>query len=152
MKRTVKAEGTAKVEPTKGSASTFEGVTTIEETKPVRNINTGKEISKEFQPKKAPIAQTSKEAKELLKKAAKAEKKPAEKKEPRITLASKLDSILTKGGKWENLIAKANAASKELGATTKFNIGVLKGHIKYRTDKNAAYLGKLKMTEVGISV
>lgn len=117
----------------------------------LRNINTGKVVGTIDKPTKV-IAQTSKEAKALLKEKAKAEKKPAIKKEPKITLASKLDAILVKGGKWDALVAKANEFSKELGATTKFNVGTLKGHIKYRTDRHPDYLGNLKLTEVGITI
>ena len=81
-----------------------------------------------------------------------AEKAPKAKKEPKVTLASKLDLIVTKGGKWEALVAEANAASKEMGATTKFNVGTLKGHINFRikTQKKADYLGALVITEEGI--
>jgi len=79
-----------------------------------------------------------------------AEKVDKPKKEPVITLASKLDTLITAGGKWPSLVEAANEASKELGATTKFSIGTLKGHIRFRMVKNPAYLGELAMTEEGI--
>jgi hypothetical protein len=150
--------------------------------KTLNNINTGKSISDNAPqrgsaindgkggvvittnaPEKKVIPQTSKQAQKLLakkddKKASEkavknvAEKAPKAKKEPKVTLASKLDLIVTKGGKWEALVAKANAASKEMGATTKFNVGTLKGHINFRikTQKKADFLGALKVTEEGI--
>ena len=79
-----------------------------------------------------------------------AEKADKPKKEPVITLASKLDTLVQGGGKWADLVARANAASKECKATTKFSVGTLKGHIRYRMVKNAQYLGELAMTEAGI--
>jgi alpha-beta hydrolase superfamily lysophospholipase len=92
------------------------------------NINTGKPLTSS-KPKEEPVKT---------------------KKEPVITLASKLDTIITAGGKWADIVEKANAASKELKATTKFSVGTLKGHIRYRLVKNAQYLGELAMTEAGI--
>lgn len=94
-------------------------------TKPVRNINTGKAIT------------TTKEA-----------DKP---KVVKVTIASKFDDILTKGGKWEQLVTKAQEAVKELGATMKVNTGVLRAHAAYRIKKDNKYLGQLVLTAEGIA-
>jgi hypothetical protein len=97
----------------------------------LKNINTGKEIS----------TNVTKEV-----------KPPVVKKEPKITIASKFDEILTKGGKWETLAEKVQAAVKELGGNMKVNIGTLKAHINFRikTQKKTDYLGGLLITEEGI--
>lgn len=111
------------------------------------------------------IAETSKQAQKILgkgkgtakdaaKKAdkakAKAAPKTAVKKEPKVTVASKCDEIIAKGGKWEDLVAAANKVSKDLGSTMKFNTGVIKAHIRFREKKNPHYLGNLKITETGL--
>lgn len=74
------------------------------------------------------------------------------KKETKATLASKFDELLVKGGTWESLITKATEAVKELKLTTKISKGSLKAHVAYRVKKNPQYLGKLKMTDTGISL
>ena len=82
----------------------------------------------------------------------KAEKTPKTPKVKKVTLASRMDDIIHAGGKWEAILVKANEISKSLGTTTKFNIGTVKAHIAFRTktQKNADYLGALKVTELGI--
>lgn len=110
-------------------------------------LQNGKRQSNGNKPAKKPAASKKGEKKEEKK----ISKKPASK-ESKITLASKLDMIVKRGGKWDTLIAKANAASKELGATTKFTRGTLRGHINYRlkTQKKANFLGKLVLTDDGV--
>jgi len=89
-------------------------------------------------------------------KTAKADSKPADKKpkEKKITMASKLDELLQAGGKWNSLVEKANAESKALGKSLKYNVGTLKAHIRFRTivQKNPDYLGNKKVTDEGIVV
>lgn len=127
-----------------------------------RNVNQTA-ATKVAENKGATVAQTSKRAQEIIAKAnakkaeAKAESKPkadkkapAPKKEKKVTLASLLDVLILKGGQWPVLIDEANAASKSLGCTTKYSIGALKAHIKFRTDRNPKYLGNLKVAEAGI--
>lgn len=117
----------------------------------------------------AVIAQTSKRAQEIINKAAakkeeaagkgkvaskpaavKVDKAPAKPKEKKVTLASLLDGCILKGGSWNVLVDAANKASKQTGATTKFNAGTVRAHINYRVKHNPNYLGGLKMTEEGI--
>ena len=78
--------------------------------------------------------------------------KPAEKaqKQPVITLASKLDSLIKSGGKWADLVAKANEEAKAFKATTKYTTGVIKAHIRYRVARDPKYLGDLTVTDAGI--
>ena len=70
-----------------------------------------------------------------------------------LTMASKLDEIILAGGKWEELIAKADFESKKMGRDQKYTIGILKSHIPYRTtiQRNPEYLGDLVITEEGLS-
>ena len=73
-------------------------------------------------------------------------------KPPKPSMAGKLDEILRKGGKWADLIAKAEAESKLMGGHIKYNVGTLKAHIRFRTitQKKADYLGTLQVTDNGI--
>ncbi len=70
-----------------------------------------------------------------------------------LTMASKLDEIILAGGKWEELIVKADFESKKIGRDQKYTIGILKSHIRYRTttQRNPEYLGDLVITEEGLS-
>jgi len=133
--------------PARGSASMFKGKLTKTEASKV-------------------IPQNSKQAEKLL--AASKAKASAEKGNPvtkvtkpetvkaskakKVTMASKLDEVILTGGKWDALVTKAEAESKKLGGHIKYNAGVIKAHIKFRTvtQKKADYLGKLKVTEEGI--
>lgn len=138
--------------------------------------------NQELKRTKQTIAQTSAKAKRLLekskakaeaekgkapvkgapkgkedKKAPKKEDKKADKKAPKkpvITLASKLDSIITAGGKWADLIEQCNNASKSLKYSTRYSVGGIKAHIKFRTvtQKNPQYLGNKEVTADGIVV
>jgi hypothetical protein len=78
--------------------------------------------------------------------------KPAVEKESKVTLASKIDVIVKRGGKWATMIAKANDAAKELKSPMKFTAGTVRAHINYRikTQKKADFLGKLVMTADGV--
>jgi len=88
--------------------------------------------------------------------AVKADAKPAKKesKVKKVTMASKLDEILLAGGKWEDLVTKAEASSKVLGGHIKYNVGILKAHIRFRTiiQKNLQYLGDKRVSETGIGI
>jgi len=80
----------------------------------------------------------------------KAEPKKAEKKEKTVTMASELDKIILAGGTFEKLVEAAQARSKKLGGSIRYNAAVIRAHIKYREIKNPKYLGELKQTETGI--
>jgi len=69
-----------------------------------------------------------------------------------VTIASKLDEIILAGGKWETIIAKAEAESQKLGGHIKYTIGVINAHIRYRTvtQRNPGYLKNLIVTDEGI--
>jgi hypothetical protein len=73
-------------------------------------------------------------------------------KSKKITLASKLDRIVTTGGSWDEMCKKANTAAKLLKCTTKFNIGVLRAHVNYRivTQNKVTFLGDKKIVTDGI--
>lgn len=72
----------------------------------------------------------------------------------KVTMASKLDEIIQAGGRWETLIAKAEIESKKLNGHIKYGIGVIKAHIKYRseTQNNFDYHKNLRITEDGIFI
>lgn len=126
--------------------------------------------NQELKRTKQTIAQTSAKAKKLLEKSkakAEAEKGKApvkgapkgkeDKKAPKkpvITLASKLDTIITAGGKWADLIEQCNNASKSLKYSTRYSVGGIKAHIKFRTvtQKNPQYLGNKEVTADGIVI
>jgi hypothetical protein len=139
------------------------------------DVNTSNNGNSPVSPlQKAVIAQTSKKAQRLLEKSksnAKEAKKagtskpsakkvtnkkaePKEKKAPKVTIASKLDEIVKAGGKWEDLVKKAQKASNDMGGTLHFTVGTLKAHIRFRTvtqkEKNPNYLGNKKVTNDGI--
>ena len=89
----------------------------------------------------------SKEAAEGKKTAEKPTKQPKEK---RVTIASKLDEVISKGGQWDKLVEAAQAEAKKLGSNMKFNAGLIRAHIAYREKKNPKYLGNLKVTDKGV--
>lgn len=78
-----------------------------------------------------------------------AEKKP--KKEPVISVTSIIDSIVTKGGTWAEIVEKCNEATKGKG-NIKYTASVLKAHVRYRTitQKRNDYLGEFTMTDEDI--
>jgi len=80
----------------------------------------------------------------------KAESKP--KADKPITMASKLDEIITAGGEWKELVEKAVMWADKLGCRVKYNQGALKAHIKFRmvTQNKVDYLGNFQITENGI--
>lgn len=71
----------------------------------------------------------------------------------KVTLASKLDTIVKTGGNWDEMVSKANAAAKRMHFTTKYNVGVLKAHINYRikTQKKVDFLGTKVISDTGIN-
>lgn len=71
-------------------------------------------------------------------------------KAPKVTLASKIDEAISHGGRWENLIEKANKASKEMKSTLHYTKGTLMAHINYRLSKDKGYLKGKKITKDGI--
>lgn len=80
-------------------------------------------------------------------KKAKAEKQPAKPK-----LSVKIDELIAKGGKWEDLIAAANEFCVAQGLKTKINVASFKTQVYWRTkvQKNPDYLGNMELTEKGI--
>lgn len=79
-------------------------------------------------------------------------KKPAEKKAAKPKLSVKIDELIKKGGKWEDLIAEANKFCKEQGLKTVVNVASFKTQVYWRTkiQKNPDYLGNMELTEKGI--
>jgi hypothetical protein len=71
-------------------------------------------------------------------------------KEHVTTFADEMDTIIGKGGKWADMIAKATTAGIEHKCSTKVSIGQFKAHINYRIKHNPAYLGGLVLTDEGI--
>ncbi len=112
----------------------------------VRNINTGK-VVEEFD-----VNKNAEGVKQHDKKVTtpKAEKPVKEAKPTKDTIASRWDTILIHGGKWVDLVAKAQQASKELGGTMKVSVGSLRAHAAYRLKKDSKYLGQLVLTAEGI--
>jgi len=80
-------------------------------------------------------------------KKAKAPKAPAKPK-----LSVKIDELIAKGGKWEDLIAAANEFCVAQGLKTKINVASFKTQVYWRTkiQKNPDYLGNMELTEKGI--
>jgi hypothetical protein len=131
VKDTVREENDAKTRlmNAKAKAAAQKGINKTVPT--LKNINTGKEIS----------TNVTKEAPKVDK----------TKKEPKVTIASKFDEILTKGGDWKTLVEKAQAEAKELGSTVKINIGVLRAHANYRLKKDVKYLGDMILSDTGVA-
>lgn len=77
-------------------------------------------------------------------------KDKAPKKEKGPTIAHELDTIILKGGEFDELVKAAQEASDKLGGTMKYTTGVIKAHIRYREIKNPKYLGNLKQTDKGL--
>lgn len=79
-------------------------------------------------------------------------KQPAEKKASKPKLSVKIDELIKKGGKWEDLIAEANKFCKEQGLKTVVNVASFKTQVYWRTkiQKNPDYLGNMELTEKGI--
>jgi hypothetical protein len=98
---------------------------------------------------KAKDAKASIGTREVVKgeKKAKAEKAPANPK-----LSVKIDELIAKGGKWEDLIAEANKFCAEQKLKTKINVASFKTQVYWRTkvQKNPDYLGNMELTEKGI--
>jgi len=83
----------------------------------------------------------------LAEKKEKAPKAPAKPK-----LSVKIDELIAKGGKWEDLIAAANEFCVAQGLKTKINVASFKTQVYWRTkiQKNPDYLGNMELTEKGI--
>jgi len=94
------------------------------------------------------VPQNSKLAEKLIAKPKdKAPKAPAKPK-----LSVKIDELIAKGGKWEDLIAAANEFCVAQGLKTKINVASFKTQVYWRTkiQKNPDYLGNMELTEKGI--
>jgi hypothetical protein len=75
------------------------------------------------------------------------------KKEVLPTRASALDAILLEGGTWEELTAKADAATAPLKTKIKhYPPALLKTHIRYREAKRKNFFSAVKVTDEGIVV
>lgn len=86
-------------------------------------------------------------------KAEKKAKAPAKPKTPaKPKLSIKIDELIAKGGKWEDLIAAANEFCVAQGLKTKINVASFKTQVYWRTkvQKNPDYLGNMELTEKGI--
>ena len=83
-------------------------------------------------------------------KAEKKEKAPKAPAKPKLSV--KIDELIAKGGKWEDLIAAANEFCVAQGLKTKINVASFKTQIYWRTkiQKNPDYLGNMELTEKGI--
>jgi len=83
-------------------------------------------------------------------KAEKKEKAPKAPAKPKLSV--KIDELIAKGGKWEDLIAAANEFCKEQGLKTVVNVASFKTQVYWRTkiQKNPDYLGNMELTEKGI--
>ena len=91
--------------------------------------------------------------------AAKKEEKPTAKKDtgkvagkavPKVGFTNTVDAIVKKGGSWEKLVEAINVEATKAQAKP-WAIGQLKAHVRFRTKKNAAFFGKLNMTEKGMA-
>lgn len=78
--------------------------------------------------------------------------KLAEKLIAKPKLSVKIDELIAKGGKWEDLIAAANEFCVAQGLKTKINVASFKTQVYWRTkiQKNPDYLGNMELTEKGI--
>jgi hypothetical protein len=80
--------------------------------------------------------------------------KPAEKpkKVSKPRLSVKIDELIQKGGKWDDLLAEANKFCKEQGLRTVVTVGSFKTQVHWRTvvQKQADYIKGLKFTDKGI--
>ena len=80
--------------------------------------------------------------------------KPAEKpkRESKPRLSVKIDELIHKGGKWEDLLAEANRFCKDNGLRTVVTVGSFKTQVHWRTvvQKQADYMKGLKFTDKGI--
>jgi len=114
----------------------------LEKTKPVRNNTTGKVVEFDVEANAVGVKQHDKPT----------QPKPKPPKEPRVTIAGKLDEIIKAGGKWEDLVLMAQEANNKLGGRLKFSKGALKAHIRFRlvTQKQSDYLGNKEITDEGI--
>lgn len=65
------------------------------------------------------------------------------------SFAQYMDSVVTKGGTWDEMLEDVVAECKERKVTV-YTLGGLKAHVKYRLSKDEKFLGKLKVTEKGI--
>ena len=92
------------------------------------------------------------EAKKGTEKGKAAAKPKAEKAPAKPKLSVRLDELIAKGGKWEDLIAAANEFCVAQGLKTKINVASFKTQVYWRTkvQKNPAYLGNMELTEKGI--
>lgn len=80
--------------------------------------------------------------------------KPADKpkRESKPRLSVKIDELIQKGGKWEELLAEANKFCKDNGLRTVVTVGSFKTQVHWRTvvQKQADYMKGLKFTDKGI--
>lgn len=79
----------------------------------------------------------------------KAEPKPKKEKGP--TMAGVMDTLMQKGGKWDELLQAVQAEGTRLGLTSKVTKGTLRGHFTFR-QKTAEWAKNLQATDEGITV
>ena len=66
------------------------------------------------------------------------------------TLAGHLDNLIKNGGRWDYLEIEGNNHAIRMGLKTKCTPAIYRAHIKFRQIKDPNYLGKRKITHVGI--
>ena len=74
------------------------------------------------------------------------------KKEAKPQLAKKIDELIAKAGKWEDLVAEANKFCKDNGLKSVVTVGSFKTQLHWRrvVQKNPDYMIDRKFTDKGI--
>lgn len=74
------------------------------------------------------------------------------KKEAKPKLSEKIDALIAKSGKWEELVAEANQFCKDNGLKSVVTVGSFKTQLHWRRviQKNIDYMKDRKFTEKGI--
>ena len=77
---------------------------------------------------------------------------PKPKKEAKPQLAKRIDELIAKSGKWEDLVADANKFCKDNGLKSVVTVGSFKTQLHWRrvVQKQADYMIDRKFTEKGI--
>jgi len=119
--------------------------------KPVlRNINTGR-IIEGFDVEKNAVG-VKQHDKPKPKAGANVVAPPKPKKEAKPKLSEKIDELIAKSGKWEDLVADANKFCKDNGLKSVVTVGSFKTQLHWRrvVQKQADYMCDRKFTDKGI--
>lgn len=122
----------------------------IKKEKPVlHNINTGR-IIEGFDVEKYAIG--VKQHDKPKPKGSKTVAPPKPKKEAKPKLSEKIDELIAKAGKWEDLVADANKFCKDNGLKSVVTVGSFKTQLHWRrvVQKQADYMIDRKFTDKGI--